>query len=393
MLRRLGFFLRQIGLHQKRWYLRWHLYLGLLAGGVIAIVALSGTVLTFRNEIDRWLNPALMEVEPQGEPLSIGTLVQKAQAQRPEWEIRGVFVQELDQPRLSYQVQVVGVKEQTFINPYTGELMGQRLRDSAFIGVMLSLHRRLLLPPWGRYLVGLCSLILLIMIITGLRQWMPRQWKQLKARLTVKRGASAKRQNYDWHQVLGLYSSPFVGILALTGFAITFSTVIVPLAFLLSGKPVKTLTDIFDPHSVYTEGAKPIPVDSAMAVGYATIPGGEFTSIRIPTDSLGAYQIYFEREGPGRSREREFLAIDQYSGAVIFDTPRDGPYLGMAYLDWVTPLHYGTFGGTFTRWVVLVASLVPVALFVTGLYVWLPRYRKRKRLTRAKDPQLASHEA
>jgi len=120
MLRRLGFFLRQIGLHQKRWYLRWHLYLGLLAGGVIAIVALSGTVLTFRNEIDRWLNPALMEVEPQGEPLSIGTLVQKAQAQRPEWEIRGVFVQELDQPRLSYQVQVIGVKEQIFINSYTG---------------------------------------------------------------------------------------------------------------------------------------------------------------------------------------------------------------------------------------------------------------------------------
>ncbi|MEL6649667.1 MAG: PepSY-associated TM helix domain-containing protein [Bacteroidota bacterium] len=370
--------LKKIGKHQRKWYLRWHLYLGLFAGTIIMIVALSGTILTFRDEIDRWLNPELMLVEPQGEVLPVGMLLQKAQQQRPNWQISGLFVPELDQAELAYQIRAVGEKKQIFINPYTGELLGSRLRDSAFIGIMLSLHRRLLLPAWGRYIVGLSALILIIMTITGLRQWIPKRWAMLKARLSVRFDASRKRQNYDWHNVLGFYSSPFVLILALTGFGITFSIILVPLSFLLSGKAPQSLATIFDPHYIVLD-CDPISAEDALAIGQAIIPQGQFTSINIPTDSTAAYQIFFEVKHEGNLVKREFLAIDQYSGAVIFDTPTDGPYLGMAYLDWISPLHYGTFGGNLTRWIVFFASLVPVALYFTGLFIWLPRYRKQKR--------------
>ncbi|MEL7530527.1 MAG: PepSY-associated TM helix domain-containing protein, partial [Bacteroidota bacterium] len=370
----------RVGHHQKKWYLRWHLYLGLFAGTIIMVVALSGTVLTFRDEIDRWLNPDLLLVKPQGEVLAIHKLLEITQRQESDWEIVGIFVPELDQPERSYQIRVEGDKRQIFINPYDGQIIGSRVRDDAFIGIMLSLHRRLLLPTWGRYIVGISALILVIMTITGLRQWIPKRWKMLQSRLSVRFSGSKKRQNYDWHNALGFYSAPFVLILALTGFGITFTTILVPLSFLLSGEPVQTLETIFDPQSVIqSEKSSSITVEEAITIAEATIEGGVFTSINMPHDSLGAFQVFLNVPQANGTLKREFLAIDQYSGGVIYDTPHDGPYLGMAFLDWLTPLHYGTFGGSFTRWVVFFASLIPVALYFTGLFIWLPRFKKQRK--------------
>ena len=49
--------------HQKRWFGKWHVYLGIIAGLIIAIVGLSGRILVFQDEIDAALNKNLFEVE------------------------------------------------------------------------------------------------------------------------------------------------------------------------------------------------------------------------------------------------------------------------------------------------------------------------------------------
>ena len=108
-------------------------------------------------------------------------------------------------------------------------MSGKRLYQSSFIRIVMNIHTSLLMHETGEYITGTASLILLILTISGLRLWIPRKWKQLKSVLTVNFKGSFKRQNYDWHNVIGFYSSPVVVYLALTGLCITFSVVVVPM--------------------------------------------------------------------------------------------------------------------------------------------------------------------
>ncbi|WP_029279647.1 PepSY domain-containing protein [Pedobacter borealis] len=41
--------------HQKRWFGKWHLYVGIIAGAIVAFVGVIGSILVFQDEIDRGL--------------------------------------------------------------------------------------------------------------------------------------------------------------------------------------------------------------------------------------------------------------------------------------------------------------------------------------------------
>ena len=56
-------------IHQKRWFGKWHLYLGIIAGAVLSVVGLTGSILVFGDEIDQALNQELFQalgVDPCG---------------------------------------------------------------------------------------------------------------------------------------------------------------------------------------------------------------------------------------------------------------------------------------------------------------------------------------
>ncbi|MEO1450910.1 MAG: PepSY-associated TM helix domain-containing protein, partial [Bacteroidota bacterium] len=123
----------RIGAHQRRWYLRWHLYLGLFAGGIMAIVGLTGTILTFREEIDIWLNPDLFKVEIQEQILPVEALIESISTAFPDQQVSGLFVQNVTRLDISYQARIVGDTHQIFVDPYTGKVLGTRLYSRSFI--------------------------------------------------------------------------------------------------------------------------------------------------------------------------------------------------------------------------------------------------------------------
>ncbi|GAB3793820.1 PepSY-associated TM helix domain-containing protein [Spirosoma humi] len=370
--------------HQKTWYGKWHVWLGLLAGSIILVISLTGTILVYRDEIDHALNPELFESPAQGKKLTYGQITEQLKRDHPTWKLAFLFRTEGEnEANLPYRAHLKGEDVEVFINPYTGKITGSRIHDSAFIEVVLDIHRTLLIPVAGRYIVGISALILVILTISGLRLWLPRQWKHLKSRLTIKRKASLTRQNYDLHQVLGFYSSPFVLLIALTGVVITFLTIIAPVMFLVSFEKPKSLAQILNNKSVYITGAKPIGVDSAIAIAQRAFPPkSEIRGLTYPDGVKGAYAIYGLGPYVTQTGDNNFVYIDQYSGKINFNTATDLPNTGKMYLNWVTPIHYGTFGGSVTRIVAFVASLVPSILFITGLLIWLPRWRGKRRKNR-----------
>ena len=372
--------------HQGRWFGKWHVYLGIIAGFIVSIVGITGSMLVFEDEIDRALNPKLFSVLAQKHKMSFAEVLPLVKQQHPDLKIDYIYNPE-DSPTAAYRISTYKTGTETFINPYTAEISGKRIHESSLMRVINNIHRTLLIPVAGRYIVGISALILFVLTITGLRLWIPKKWKQIKSVLTVNFKAGFKRQNYDWHNVLGFYSSPVVLLLSLTGFCFTFAVVVVPLLFVLSGKSPQGVAKLLGAKSVYTAGAKPLPPDSILYTAEKAMPGSRIAGMALPNSPLGNYRLDIVSKGLPRSGKREMLIIDQYTGKLLLNSRADFPNIGNAYLSWLGPIHFGSFGGLPTKILAVIGGLMPLALFITGFIIWYPRWKKQKKIVAQKRSQ------
>ena len=364
--------------HQKRWFGKWHTYLGIIAGAIVAFVGVTGSILVFQDEIDRALNKELYEVMAQQERLTFDVLIPLVKKNYPKLQFNYIMAAKGGNPAEAYTVFNFKTDQQYFINPYNGKLSGKRIISSSFIRVVMELHRTLLIPAIGRYIVGIASLCLMILTISGLRLWLPKKWKQLKAVLTIKFSGKFKRQNYDWHNVLGFYSSPVIFMLSLTGFCITFSTLVIPLLFVFSGKNPAELQKAFGAKSVYQKNVSQMPLKQIiMGVGQQ-MPDARIGGLALPADKSGVYRFDMISGCLPKEGKREMISVDQYTGKILLNSRRDFPNVGDAYLSWLTPIHYGSFGGLPTQILALIGGLIPLALFITGFIIWWPRFKKQR---------------
>lgn len=368
--------------HQKRWFGKWHLYLGLFAGAILCIVGLTGSILVFQDEIDEALNPEMFRYEKKGEPIAFHKIIPIVQEKFPDKEFDFVRNLDVNDPGSTYRFYHLKEGKEFFVNPYNAEISGRRLIHSAFIRIIMDVHTTLLVPQVGKYITGFASLCMLILTISGLRLWIPnniRKWKQWKDALTIKFGASFKRQNLDWHNVLGLYSAPVIIVLSLTGFVITFSTVFIGLLFMLNGKSPDSLQEIFNKKSEYKAGVSPMSIDEIYHKNQTIFPSAKLESVHMPSDSSGVYMLVYLAEGRAKTGRVIMTSADQYTGKLLLNSDTDFPLVGKSYMDWTTPLHYGTFGGWPTRILACLAGLIPISLFITGFIIWWPRYKKQKK--------------
>lgn len=372
-----GSFTTKMARHQKTWYGKWHVWMGIFAGSILVIVAITGSLLVFEQELDTLLNPELFEFEQGQDRLTYQQAIEAVSNAHPDWEIKSIF--RMTDRNDAYQVIYSDDFRQAIVNPYTGEVTGTRIYAKTTMGVIRNLHRTLLIPTIGRYIVGFASIFMVILMITGLRLWIPKHWSRLKEKLTIKKGASFKRQNYDLHQSMGFYFSPFISLISLTGVAITFSPIVVLALFLVSFEPPKSIDEILGVPSTYQEGVNPISIDQAATLAMAEVPEGKVMGLTIPVDSVATYAVNLISPGKSQTGDFNIVNLDQYSGEVVLNLD-DFPNIGKAYINWVTPIHYGTFGGLTTRIIALITTLMVPILFISGFIIWLERWKKRKKL-------------
>ncbi|MEM8886431.1 MAG: PepSY-associated TM helix domain-containing protein [Bacteroidota bacterium] len=363
--------------HQKRWFGKWHTWGGITAGFVLIIVCLTGSLLVFEEELDVWLNPELFTFSEGKERITFQETLEAIQIQRPEWEVGGIFVGEKREGAMMAFLKTTPVY-QVVIDPYNGKVMGSRVYANTLMGTIRRLHRTLLIPTIGKYIVGISSIFMAILMITGLRLWIPAKWRFLKDHLGIKSKASFKRQNYDFHRAMGFYFSPFITLISLTGAAITFSPLIILALFLVSFEPPQSLSSILNQKSAYVEGQNTLSITEIEALSMKAMPEGEVMGISFPRDTAGVYTVNIIEESVAETGSRYLLFVDQYSGEVVTNSKTDFPNIGNAYVNWVTPIHYGTFGGLPTRILALIASFMGALMFLSGILIWWPRWKKQQ---------------
>ena len=202
-----------------------HLWLSVPTGIIITLVCFSGAMLVFEKEITEAIKPELYFVkEAKGEPIPMQELMERVEETLPDSvSISGVTVF-ADSTR-TYQVSLTKPRRASiYVNQYTGEVTGRSER-LPFFDTMFHLHRWLLgsSSGVGKLLTGICTLVLVFILITGILMWLTNRNKPLKASLAIHVTKGWGRFWHDLHVAGGIYATIFLLAMALTGLTWSFS--------------------------------------------------------------------------------------------------------------------------------------------------------------------------
>lgn len=374
----------------KKTFRKIHLWLAVPFGLIITIICFTGALLVFEDQVTQLTNRHLYYVEsPGSQPLPVGTLVEKVESQLTKGAtITGVTI--YPQPDRSYQVNLSAPKgAAVYIDPYTGEVLGQSQRTPFFRTVFM-LHRWLLDSQpadggifWGKRITGISTLLFVIILLSGIVIWWPRSRKGLKNGIQI---ALRKGKTCFWHDLHaagGIYVLLLVLVMALTGLTWSFDwyknafyTLFgVETTAPAKGPAHKEKSPQGPQPGTTTEATAPVTPFACWQQVYDQVAAKNPDRLKIEITD-GTASVSNNRYGNIRGTDRYTFdpQSGQITGASLYkDTGNSGKIRG-----WIYSVHTGAWGGNLTRIIWFLAALLGATLPLTGYYLWIKRlYRKR----------------
>ncbi|WP_295119010.1 PepSY domain-containing protein [uncultured Chitinophaga sp.] len=373
-----------------------HLWLGFASGLVVFVIAITGCILAFEHEIKKMAFTYLTtETREDVKPLPPSKL--KA--------IAGPLVTGKKPNAISYPgrdksatVMYYGANPdyyyQVFIDPYTGEVKKVWSEEEDFFHFILHGHFYLWLPPAiGQPVVATATLVFVIMLISGLVLWWPKNKSAAKQRFSVKWKAQWRRLNYDLHNVLGFYMMAIGFVLAFTGLVWGFEWFSKSLYFVTTGG--KSLTDAEVLVSDTTQiGKVTNPEDIIWQKLYAKASKDEGVYFYMPADDKGTLEAGINHR-PGTYYNSDTYVYDQHTLKQFpANALYNGEYADKGFGDKLRRMNYdihvGAIFGLPGKIIMFLASLICASMPVTGIYIWWGRkYKSKKKQPVKKMPALA----
>lgn len=366
-----------------------HTWSGLVVGWVLYFIFVTGTVGYFYVEIDRWMRPEL--------PLAVASAPLEQSAAKADLFLRGEAADagywrvNLPVGRQSQQLDVawgsgdsayVGLAGQRTYVPTQGvftEPITPRATEGGY--GLYRMHWKLHYLPQmlGVFIVGFCTMMLLVALITGVIAH-----KRIFADFFTFRPGKGQRSWLDFHNLMGVLSLPFLVMITYSG--LIFYTV----TYVPSGLDAAFGED----HSAYWSRIEPDLNIAAPGVPAAMAPLQAFVQ-RAKDEWTGQPPDVLVVMNPLRDNAR-VVAFHSGSGTLfrdvgerlIFDgangvllsretAAASGPHAVYSVL---LGLHEGVFADTVLRWFYFVSGLLGCALIGTGLVLWSVKRSARRRV-------------
>lgn len=371
-----------------------HLWLGVSSGLVVFIVALTGSILVFEEELEPVIYPKFHVVEASKDQstLPLDKLRSAVASAYPKQRIARIVIEPHPSRTVIFGL-VKGKKEKDVfsvaVSPYTAEITDTRRENESFFHIVLQLHRYLCLENTGKAITGVATIMFIVIMITGLALWWPNR-KQAKQRFTIKWNAKFKRLNWDLHAVFGFYVLPFTFLIALTGLVWSYKWVNNMIYLTFDGKPqqkreapanvgIRNTTSMGTLAKIISETNRLLPHPGRIQF---TLPESDSLSITVSKVN----------ETASVSNVVDFLYFDQNDGHLLGKRLYDDETTGMKVRRLVFPIHTGSIWGWPTKVLALIVALITATLPVTGMVIWVGRKFKKKKVVRKNAaPHTAGH--
>ncbi len=379
-----------------------HLWLGMSVGLIIFIVSITGTLFVFKDEVENFTRKEVIYHNEQNiaqkQVLPIRILEKMVDEQvREKYKIHWVNIP-IDK-KMSYQFywyehnteawnyfDEFPIYKSAYVNPYTGKVLEVFDEKNGFFQIVKTIHWSFLLKQdWGKYVVGIPVIIFVIMLISGIILWWPKNKAARKQRFSFKwkNIKSWKRKNYDLHNVLGFYASIFALIFSITGLFYAFFVVQAAIYFIFSGG-----NTVYPDFSNITTKA-PIEMrnettlDKVISTVHAKYPESYGFAIDLGHPHMDDHEhpnfSVFVKHLSYSYHKNSSLIFDENSGELLHTYNHEDKNFGEKTVAANYDIHVGSILGLPTKIIAFIVSLICASLPVTGFLIWWGRRKKTRK--------------
>ena len=345
-----------------------HLWLSVPFGLIVIITCLSGAILIFERDFG---HIGQAEVDCNGlTALPMDSILSSAQQYLGD-NNRIVGVTTYPDSRHAYKVILAKpAMAAIWVNQYTGEVIGKYDRPAIFKWASAA-HRRLFgkSKPEGAFgakagklAIGITTIALLLIIISGLIIWLPGKG-QIKKKFTISISKGTYRFWYDFHCVGGAISALVIIVCILTGLNWSF------------GWYRKAFYGTFG-------------IEVAKSASHKT-PAENFPAWTNAYSQL--YEKHSDQEirmyqneadivvgGSGNQQATDTYEINPANGEITSVTLYKDKAESNHIKGWIYSLHVGSWLGWFTKIIYMICLLIGAILPITGYYLWIKRLILKK---------------
>ncbi len=371
-----------------------HLLAGLTAGLVIFIMSSTGVILMYESQITEYIERDVRRVMPSadGRRLSYDELIAKVRNANSDARPAAIIVK--SDPSASVAVNL-GRENTVFVNPYNGQIMGRQSATYSFMRNVVDWHRWLGTEGEGRAtaraITGACNLAFFWLAVTGVYLWWPRswQWRGLKMSVLISTRLRGKARDWNWHNVIGFWSSSVLVVLTLTAAVMSYPWANDLLYTLTGSEPPRRAEG---PAGTPPQGARPrgqrgearaaapaASFDILFARAQEQVPGWVMIMLRFPPRGDGPVTASIQGVDAFHPFQRSQLTLNRATADVVKWEPYANNSAGRKLRTWVRALHTGEAFGFAGQTVAGLASLGGCFLVWTGLAMAWRRFRSRRR--------------
>ncbi|WP_240624589.1 PepSY-associated TM helix domain-containing protein [Aurantiacibacter odishensis] len=336
-----------------------HQWVGLKLSLFMTFILFTGTLAVVSAEIDWLLQPSLRVAPSSVEgPVAWAEIAENAAAYPGVAE--ATYINAPTASAFAAKVTVEDIEGNTFFlhaHPTTGEIQG----TGPWVGahrVLRNMHRHLNLPVWlGVPIVSSLAILLLISLVTSFvvyKKW----WRGFRKPL---RNRDARTWWGDFHRLAGVWSLWFVALITLTSLWYLVES-------LGGDAPAHPRVERGNVASD-AEPADRSDLGAAIDAALAASPGLEVESVRLPS-SDNLLQIDGNFEAVLVRPRSNAVHVDARTAEVLLKTDGRDLNLHQRIGEMADPLHFGYFGGYWTKvpWFLFGLALTGLSLSGAAIY-------------------------
>ena len=346
-----------------------HLTAGVCAGLVILTMSVTGTLLMYERQILAWADSGYRSTPREGlTRMPLETIVERIRQEQPAVQPTAITVRAAAEA----PVTIAAGRRTLYADAYTGTVIGEASRGGvrAAMSTLREWHRWLAMTeeqrPTGKAITGWSNLIFLGIVCSGMYLWLPRRWawQNVRAVVTFRGGLRGKARDFNWHNVIGIWSAVPLFFVVLTALPISF-----PWASALIYRAVGETPPppVQPPAAVETKQAAVNVEGLERAFVRATqqVDGWRSIAVRLPAQRDG-YVFTVDRGDGGQPQLRDTLTVNA-AGEVARFEPFSSQTLGRRLRSLSRFTHTGEVLGLFGQTIAGLVSFGAVVLVWTGL--------------------------
>lgn len=369
----------QADLRRRAW--RWHFLAAALVIPFVLWQSVTGVLYVWSEHWVDHRHAALRFVDPGAQAVALDLQVQAARALHAGRQVGAIHVPA--DPARSTQVMFTderGLPVAVFVDPYRGTLLGSLEGGAWPVGWSHALHGGWPLGDPGSWLLELGACWTIVMVLTGLYLWWPRDGRGARA-LLPRLGGGARTFWRDLHACVAVWFSLLIVLFLCTAMPWTSfwgGNVLAPVQRALDQQAPRAagFAPVFAGGSAHGRPALQAMLDDARAQGL----GGDLRLLMVDGPPGAAVSL---RQVKPRSSQQRYLLFDRGDGSLLEQAGWDQfPLMAKAVATGVD-IHEARYFGRIGPWLNTGFALALVWLCATGAMTW---WRRRPASSMAVPP-------